>query len=115
MDSITKNQQFHLILADIATAMAAGIMDSTYRIGADAAHYQPGAIRDDWFEHSADTALNQRVTALANAGIASLSNLPAAALLDKAERFGVPLDAALAEEIATHFKDKREAVLTYNR
>jgi len=112
---MTKNQQFHLILADIATAMAAGIMDNAYRKTADTAGYQPGSIRDDWLRHSTDKALNQRVTALANAGIASLSNLPASALLDKAERFGVPLDMALAQEIATHFKEKREAVLTYNR
>jgi hypothetical protein len=112
---MTKNQQFHLILADIAMAMAAGIMDCTYRIGVDAASYQPGSIRDDWFRQSTDKALNQRVTALANAGVASLSNLPASALLDKAERFGVPLDTTLATEIATHFKEKREAVLTYDR
>ncbi len=75
----------------------------------------PGAIRDEWFARVSDKALSQRVTALANAGVASLSNLSGPALLDKAERFGVPMDSALAEDIAGHFTDKRNAVLTYKR
>ncbi len=112
---ITKNQQFHLILADIAMAMAISVMDAAGRPSVEAAGYQPGSIRDNWLRQAADKALTQRVTALANAGLASLSNLPASELLDKAERFGVPMDTALAQEIAVHFKEKREAVLTYNR
>ncbi len=115
MDNPSKNQQFHLILADIAMAMAIDVMDGAHRTRQDAAGYLPGSIRDDWLRQAADQALIQRVTALANAGLAALSNLPGPALLAKAERFGVPLDAALAEAIGDHFTAKREAVLTYNR
>lgn len=109
----TKNQQFHLILADIAMAMAIGTLDAGYRGEGDG--YRPGAIRDGWLAQAADKALTRRVTALANAGLASLSLLPAQALLDQATRFGVPMDAALARKIADHFTNKREAVLVYNR
>ena len=115
MDKITKNQEFHLILADIAMAMSAHTLDPTFRTEIDAASYQPGSIRDDWLKRCDDKLLNQRVKALANAGIASLSHLAAAVLLEKAERFGIPLNAVLAEDIATHFTNQREAVLTYNR
>ncbi len=115
MDKMTRNQEFHLILADIAMAMSVQTLDPAYRTGVDAVSYLPGAIRDDWLMRAADKALGQRVTALAKAGIASLSHLTGAALLAKAERFGVPLDAALAEDIATHFEAQRVAVLTYSR
>ena len=115
MDKLTKNQEFHLILSDIAMAMSIQTLDAAYQMNADAAGYAPGSIRDDWYGRVSDKSLNQRVTALANAGLASLSNLSGEDLLDKATRFGVPLDAAQAEDIATHFHDKRNAVLTYNR
>lgn len=115
MDAATKNQQFHLILADIATAMAIRVHDAQAAIGQQADRYEPGAIRDAWFKQPKDRLLVQRVKALANAGIASLVNLEGPDLVEKAKAFGVPLTSALAEEIAAHFVARRNAVLTYNR
>ena len=115
MDKTTKNQEFHLILADIAMAMAIATLDAEFQCAVEATHYFPGAIREDWLTRSDDKALSQRVIALANAGGASLSNLAGPELLDKAQRFGVPIDDAVAQEIAEHFTARREAVLTYNR
>jgi hypothetical protein len=113
MSAPTQNQTFHLILADIAMAMAV----QTLKAGETAIGnvYIPGSIRDSWLEKDQDRLMRQRVIALANAGLSSLSTLDAPALLDKAQRFGVPIDSALSEEIAQHFVDKRNAVLTYNR
>jgi hypothetical protein len=62
-----------------------------------------------------DKALCQRVIAPGNARLASSSSLSGCALLDKAHRFGVPLETTMAEDIAGHFVAKREAILTYRR
>jgi hypothetical protein len=115
MSGLTQNQQFHLILADIAMAMAIQTLDTAYQQTTDATGYEPGSIRDGWLAQNTDKLLNRRVTALANAGLASLSGLAGPVLLEKAERFGVPLEPALADEIASHFTGKREAVMTYKR
>lgn len=81
----------------------------------ETAAHAPGRLRDAWLERTADPALRRRVTAMANAGLASLQQLPAATLVETAARYGAPLTAELAEELAAHFAAKRNAVLTYNR
>ncbi|HVI50178.1 MAG TPA: hypothetical protein VM661_03105 [Candidatus Sulfotelmatobacter sp.] len=115
MTELTRNQIYHLILADIAMSMAVQTLKAEPATQAPENGYQPGTIRDGWLERADDKHTRQRVIALANAGLASLSTLDASALLDKAQRFGVPIDTATADEIAQHFVDKRNAVLTYQR
>jgi len=110
---LTKAQQYHLILGDIAMAMSIKTLDVHYQIEADG--YLPGALRDRWLAGGADKELIRRVTALANAGLASLTRMDAEVLLDKANRFGVPLDATVAGDIVEHYQNKRDAVLVYNR
>ncbi len=109
-----RNQDFHLILADIAVAAAVKSCCAIDVLSSDQP-YVAGAIRDRWQTHNADGGLLRRVNALATAGIGALQKQPADALLAAAQRYGVPLDAATAEAIATHFSDQREAVLKYDR
>jgi hypothetical protein len=115
MTELTTHQHIHLLLGDIAMSMAIITYDQDYRLQADAATYIPGSIRDGWLEQVNNEPLRRQVCALANAGFASLQTLDGAALTGKAERFGIPITAKLAGEIAEHFVNKREAVLTYNR
>lgn len=112
---LTKTQQYHLVLADIAMAAAINACDKNYTIAASAGGYVPGSIRDLWLEQAGEGPLRRQVTALANAGKASLQSLPSPQLAAMAERYGVPLTGDLSELIAEHFTNKREAVLTYNK
>jgi hypothetical protein len=114
MTELTTHQYMHLLLGDIAMSMAISTYDRDYRLQADAA-YIPGSIRDGWLGQVNNDPLRRQVCALANAGFASLQMLDGDALTAKAERFGIPVDAALAQQIAGHFDNKRTAVLTYNR
>lgn len=107
-------RHFHLILADIAVAAAAQSLGHSAQLAA-AGDYVPGAIRDLWQENAPDDAALRRVNALANAGTASLQQQDAGKLALAAQRYGIPLDATLAEEIAGHFAERRDAVMTYNR
>jgi hypothetical protein len=112
---LTKNQQYHLVLADIAMAAAITACDKNYTIAASEGGYVPGGIRDAWLERTSEGPLRRQVIALANAGSGSLQKLPAEQLAVMAERYGVPLAGALSELISEHFTNKREAVLTYNK
>jgi hypothetical protein len=107
-------QRYQLILADIA--MAAAIQTLGGAVGEeDRADYMPGVLRDRWLARHPDGALRRRVAAMANAGVASLQQLPPERLRDMATRFGVPLDSGLAAAMAEHFDAKREAWLQYNK
>lgn len=114
MSEPTRNQLFHMILADIAMSMAVKTLNAG-ELQTSRETYRPGVIRDLWLESALDKHMRQRVLSLANAGMGSLTGLDSTALLDQANRFGVPMDTALAAEIAQHFSDKRDAVLTYKR
>jgi len=110
----TDNQLFHLILADIAMAAAIKSWNGG-EVLAVATDYRPGALRDDWLERVTDPTLRQRVSALASAAMLPLQDLAADKLAETAGRYGIPLAPELAERIAQHFTDKRNAVLTYRR
>ncbi len=112
MAEMTENQTFHLLLADIAMAAAIRTVGSTFVVPAE---YVPGAIRDAWLGPATDEVLKRRVLSLANAGVASLQGVNAEQLLQAAEKYGVPVDGALAERMSTHFADKRQAILRYRR
>ena len=115
MTELTTLQYIHLLLGDISMAMAIGTYDSNYSLQTDGETYIPGSIRDGWMEQANDAPLRRQVTALANAGFASLQTLDGSALTAKAERFGIPITAKLAGEISDYFVNKRESILTYNR
>jgi len=106
---------YHLILIDIAVVAAAQASGVDLAWKQPAEQYTPGCIRNHWLSGSADLSLQKRVTALATASSASLSQMSGPQLTSLAERYQVPLAAELAETIASYFKNKREAVLTYNR
>lgn len=101
MAALTKNQQFNLVLADIAMAMAIATCDPGYPLAHDPE--QPVG------------HLRQRVTALASAGLASLQAMDSATLGETAARYGITLPDGVAETIAEHFESRRAAVLTYRR
>jgi len=107
----TRNQTFHLILADIAMAMAVATVTGEALV--QEAAYVPGRPRDLWLDRAVAGPLRQRVLALASAGLAALQSLEAEALIEQARRYGVPLSDDLAAEICTHFVDRRNRVLTY--
>lgn len=113
MDAVTDNQRFHLILADVAMAMAIRTLDGDAPVCEG--EYRPGAVRDGWLIRVTDPLTRQRVTALANAGLGALQAVEGEELVEKARRFGVPLSAELAQEICDHFTARRERVLTYRR
>lgn len=113
MDSLTDNQRFHLILADVAMAMAIATLDGGRPV-CDG-DYRPGMVRDGWLARVTDAGLRQRVTALANAGLGSLQTISGEELVTKAGRFGVPLSPELAREVCEHFAARGERVLTYRR
>lgn len=109
----TTNQTFHLLLADIAMAMAISTYDRAYSIAEHLADYTPGRLRDDWLAQAQDNELRRKVTALANAGMGSLQRLEDAQLNAAAERYGIPVGPELAQEIVAHFERRRTAVLRY--
>jgi hypothetical protein len=111
----TANQQYHLILADIAMAAAIKTYDRDYEPAAGGAAYHPGSIRDGWLGRTSDGGLRRHVTAMATAGVASLAGMPPERLGSAAAAYGVPLDPDLVSRIAEHFSAKRDAVLTYRR
>lgn len=115
MDNLTDNQRYHLILADIAMAAAIRTYDPGYVIAFGDGGYGPADVRDRWLAGPPDDGLRRRVTALANAGVASLQGQPAAKLAAAAAAYGIPLAPGLAERMAGHFADKRNAVLTYDK
>ena len=91
MSELSTAQRYQLILADIA--MAAAIQSSGGALEeADWVDYAPGALRDRWLQRNPDGPLSRRVTAMANAGVASLQQSPPERLRTMAERFGVPID-----------------------
>ena len=114
MSELSPAQRYQLILADIA--MAAAIQSHGGALAPeDGADYTPGALRDRWLNHTPDSLPRRRVTAMANAGVAALQKLAPESLRQTAERFGVPVAADLAAEMAGHFEAKREAWLQYGR
>lgn len=115
MTALTDNQRYHLILADIAMAAAIRAYDPGYALGTGEAGYAPGAVRDGWLAGATNPGLRRRVTALANAGVGSLQELPAEKLAAAAAGTGIPVTPDLAARIADHFATKRDAVLTYDR
>lgn len=106
---------YHLILIDIAFAAAARACGEQLDLPRSTSSYEPGSVRAHWLGRSAPHDLQQRITALATASSASLSQVSAAQLLTLAARYGVPIAPETAERIADYFQSKREAVLTYNR
>ena len=107
-------QRYQLILADIAMAAAIETCGGALE-PSDRDVYAPGALRNRWLDRNKEGALRKRVTAMANAGIGALQQLPFERLQETAARFGVPLDAELAATMADRFVAKREAWLNYNR
>lgn len=115
MDKHSANQTYHLILSDIAMAAAIKTHDPAYAIVVAEADYLPGVIRDAWFEQVSDDKLRQKVSAMATAGVASLSALAPEQISRAAEAYGVPLAFSSAEEMVEHFTHRRGAVLRYRR
>ncbi len=111
MAEMSENQKFHLLLADIA--MAAAIKTSGSSFSPMQGAYEPGALRDLWLAQARDEELKRKVLALANAGVASLQGVDPDQLTRAAEKYGIPIDAALADRIAVHFTDKRQAIIRY--
>lgn len=115
MTAPTTNQYFHLLLGDIAMAAGISTYDPEYSIAEPLTGYVPGQVRDVWLAQVSDDALRQRVLGLANASMGSLQRMEQEPLTATAARYGIPIDAALAGEIAEHFENKRNAVLRYRR
>ncbi|MGE4281878.1 MAG: hypothetical protein AB7G62_20020 [Magnetospirillum sp.] len=115
MTALTMNQQYHLILADIAMAAAIKTYDPEYVFYTGSAGYAPGTIRDQWLADTADQQVVKRVVAMANAGIGSLQAMEPDRLAKLADQYGVPVGQELAGMIAGHFDAKREAWLSYGR
>jgi hypothetical protein len=114
MSELSKNQIYHLILADIAMVAAIDANGSEV-LPDDRKDYAPGSIRDHWMARMPDSQWRRRVLAMSNAGIASLQNLPVDRLIATAERLGVPFKPETAHALADHFAMRREALLLYNR
>jgi len=114
MSELSKNQIYHLILSDIAMVAAIDANGSQV-FSEDRKDYAPGAIRDRWIERTPDSLWRRRVLAMANAGVASLQQMPADRLITTAERLSVPFNDETAKGIAEYFFMKREALLLYNR
>ncbi|MBB4198139.1 hypothetical protein CCR94_11120 [Rhodoblastus sphagnicola] len=110
MADLTNQQFFNLLLADIAMAAAIRTVEGEF---VAPENYEPGKIRTAWIAAHGDEALQRRVFALANAGLGSLHGVDGEQLTKAAEKYGVPIDAALGEKIAQFFTGKREAVLRY--
>lgn len=115
MTALTMNQQYHLILADIAMAAAIKTHDPKYIFYTGSAGYVPGGIRDQWLADTGDQRLIKRVVAMANAGVGSLQAMEPERLAKLAEQYGVPVGPELAGMIAGHFDAKREAWISYSR
>ncbi|MCW2273773.1 hypothetical protein GJ654_16920 [Rhodoblastus acidophilus] len=107
---LTDQQFFNLLLADIAMAGAIQAMQGNFSAPDN---YAPGKIRTTWIAAHSDPALQRRVFALANAGLASLQGVDAEQLTRAAAKYGVPIDSELGGRIAQFFSDKRQAVLRY--
>lgn len=114
MSELSKNQIYHLILADIAMVAAIGSNGSQV-LPEDREDYAPGSIRDHWMARTPESLRKRSVLAMANAGIASLQHLPFERLIATAERMGVPFEDGVAEALADFFTMKRDAMLMYNR
>lgn len=115
MAELTTNQRYHLLLGDVAMAMAISTQDAGYRHVDEPSGYAPGHLRDRWLAGTTDDELRRRVCAMANAGMGALQRMQAEDLCTQARRFGVPLDDALASTVAEHFEQRRSAVLRYRR
>ncbi|EXJ15812.1 hypothetical protein [Imhoffiella purpurea] len=115
MAAPTANQFFHLLLGDIAMAAAISTYDPGYSVAQRPGNYAPGRLRDDWLAQAGDGALRQRVVGLANAGMGALQRMEQETLTATAARYGIPIDAAVAQEVAEHFERRRNAVLRYRR
>ncbi|MBR9973448.1 hypothetical protein [Magnetospirillum sulfuroxidans] len=115
MTAQTMNQQYHLILADIAMAAAIKTHDPQYVFYTGSAGYVAGSIRDQWLADTSDQRLVMRVVAMANAGVGSLQAMEPERLAKLADQYGVPVGQDLAGMIAGHFDAKREAWLSYTR
>ena len=110
MAELTNQQFFNLLLADIAMAAAIQTVEGKF---VAPGNYEPGKIRTDWIAAHGDEVLQRRVFALANAGLGSLQGVDDEQLTRAADKYGVPVDAELAEKISQFFTTKREAVLRY--
>ena len=108
-------QHYQLLLADVAMAMAISTYDRDYAVAERLVDYVPGRLRDGWLAQIEDARLRLRVVGLANAGMGSLQHLEHAELCAAAARYGIPIDTALAQSIAAHFEERRNAVRHYNR
>lgn len=113
MSEISKNQFYHLTLADIAIVAAIDANGSQV-LPDDRKEYVPGSIRDHWMARTPDSLWRRRILAMSNAGVASLQQTPAEQLSVSAERAGVPLNDETAKRIADFFAMKRDALLLYN-
>jgi hypothetical protein len=107
---LTNQQFFNLLLADIAMAAAIQTVEGNF---VAPENYEPGKIRTEWIAGHSDEVLQRRVFALANAGLASLQGVDDEQLARAADKYGVPIDADLAEKIARFFAEKRQAVIRY--
>jgi hypothetical protein len=114
MSELSKNQIYHLILADIAMVAAIGSNGSQVLVE-DRANYAPGSIRDHWMARTPESQMKRSILAMANAAVASLKQMPADRLLATAERMGVPFEDGMGQGIEDFFNMKRDAVLMYNR
>jgi hypothetical protein len=114
MSELSKNQIYHLVLADIAIVAAIDANGSQV-LPEDRKDYAPGSIRDHWLARTPESLQKRRVLSMANAGVASLQMMPAERLVAAADRMGVPFEDGTAKNIADYFVMKREAILQYNR
>jgi hypothetical protein len=113
MSELSKNQIYHLILADIAMVAAIDSHGSQV-LAADRKEYAPGSIRDHWIARTPDSLSKRRVLAMANAAVASLQQMTAEGLIATAGRMGVPFEKDTAQGIAEFFAQRRDAILQYN-
>lgn len=111
----TRNQRFHLLLGDIAMAVAIDTYDRSYdrSPGSGGQPYEPGHLRDRWLAQVTDDEQRRRVCAMANASMGALQRMEGDMLSSQAQRWGIPIDAELAAGIAEHFETKRTALLRY--
>jgi hypothetical protein len=114
MSELSKNQIYHLILADIAMVAAVGANGSRV-LPEDREDYAPGSIRDRWIARTPDSTWKRSILAMANAGVASLQQMSAESLIMTAERMGVEFEDGMGKGIAEFFTNKRDAVLLYNK
>lgn len=113
MSDLSKNQVYHLILADIAMVASVGA-NGGQLLAADREGYAPGTIRDHWMARTPESIGKRRMMAMVNAGIASLQQMTPERLIATAVRMDVPLDKQTAKTLVECFATRRDALLLYN-